>query len=457
MQGGFMKIAIVGGGISGLSLAYELLLKKSGLDIRIFDAADRLGGKIYTEKRDGYVCEAGVNGFLTNKPATLDLAGRINMEPVRSDDAARRRFIYTGGRLREIPAQPLKFMLSNFLSVPGRLRMMAEYFVPAADRDDETMEAFAKRRVGTEFFEKLLDPMASGVYAGDPSKMSVRSCFVKVYDLERKYGGLLKGFAALAREGRKSGKKVEAGPGGVLMSFSGGMYTLIETLRDMLGDRTTVGKEAVALEKNGDGYTVRFSDGSGYESDCVVLAVPAHNCASIVRDFDRGIHDIVATIPYPALSVVACGVKKEQIKTDMGMFGFLIPGREKRRILGTLIDSSIFPGRAPEGHVLLRTMVGGARAEALAMLDDDKLVSLVQNELADIIGLDGEPEFQRIYRYEKAIAQYELGHYKKLEALDAAAARHRGLYLTGNAYRGIAVNDCIANSVRLAAEMARIM
>jgi oxygen-dependent protoporphyrinogen oxidase len=141
----------------------------------------------------------------------------------------------------------------------------------------------------------------------------------------------------------------------------------------------------------------------------------------------------------------------------MGMFGFLIPGREKRRILGTLIDSSIFPGRAPEGHVLLRTMVGGARAEALAMLDDDKLVSLVQNELADIIGLDGEPEFQRIYRYEKAIAQYELGHYKKLEALDAAAARHRGLYLTGNAYRGIAVNDCIANSVRLAAEMARIM
>jgi protoporphyrinogen/coproporphyrinogen III oxidase len=334
--------------------------------------------------------------------------------------------------------------------------MMAEYFIPAADNDDETMEAFAKRRVGAEFFEKLLDPMASGVYAGDPSKMSIRSCFVKVYDLERKYGGLLKGFAALGKEAKKAGRKVEAGPGGALMSFSGGMYSLIETLKDMLGDRAVADKEVVSLDKKGDSYTLYFRDGSIYEADCVALAIPAHNCADIVRNFDRTIHDILTTIPYPALSVVAFGVKREKIKRDVNMFGFLIPGKEKRRALGTLFDSSIFPGRAPEGYILLRTMVGGARAEELALLDDEKLISLVRDELADIIGLNEEPDFLRIYRYEKAIPQYELGHYRKLEALDAASAAHKGFYLTGNAYRGVAVNDCIANSVKLAEEISRL-
>jgi len=454
--GGLMRIAIVGGGVSGLSLACELMARNRGFDIKVFEAGSRFGGKIYTEKTGGYVCEAGVNGFLNNKPATLDLAARINMTPVRSDDNARRRFVYSEGALRELPDKPVRFMLSDFLSLRGRLRMMAEYLIPAADKDDETMEAFAKRRVGKEFFEKLLDPMASGVYAGDPSKMSIRSCFVKVYDLERKYGGLLKGFAALGKEAKKAGKKVEAGPGGVLMSFNGGMYSLIETLRDMLGERAVAGKEAVSLEKNGGIYTIYFADGSSHEADCVVLASPAHNSSEIIRDFDASIHDILTTIPYPALSVVAFGVKREKIKRDVNMFGFLIPGREKRRILGTLFDSSIFSGRAPEGYVLLRTMVGGARAEALAMLDDEKLISLVRDELADLIGLKEEPEFLRIYRYEKAIPQYELGHYKKLEALDAAAAKHKGFYLAGNAYRGIAVNDCIANSVALADEIAQM-
>jgi protoporphyrinogen/coproporphyrinogen III oxidase len=448
-----MRIAIVGGGISALSLACELMAKDRGFDIKVFEADKRFGGKIYTERTGGYVCEAGVNGFLNNKPATLELAERINLPPVRSDDNAHRRFIYTGGSLRELPESPAKFMLSDFLTLRGRLRMMAEYFIPAADNDDETMEAFAKRRVGAEFFEKLLDPMASGVYAGDPSKMSIRSCFVEVYDLERKYGGLLKGFAALGKEAKKAGRKVETGPGGALMSFSGGMYSLIETLKDMLGDRAVTDKEVVSLDKKGDSYTLYFKDGSIYEADCVALAVPAHNCADIVRNFDSTIHDILTTIPYPALSVVAFGVKREKIKRDVNMFGFLIPGKEKRRALGTLFDSSIFPGRAPEGYILLRTMVGGARAEELALLDDEKLISLVRDELADIIGLNEEPDFLRIYRYEKAIPQYELGHYRKLEALDEASAAHKGFYLTGNAYRGVAVNDCIANSVKLAEEI----
>jgi protoporphyrinogen/coproporphyrinogen III oxidase len=452
-----MRIAIIGGGISGLSLAYALLEKGLGLDIKVFEAEGRPGGKIYTEKVGGFVCEAGVNGFLDNKPGTLELAAKIELTPMKSSDNARRRFIYTGGELREIPDSAVKFFMSNFLSLPGRLRMISEYFIPKALKDDETLESFAVRRVGREFYEKLLDPMASGVYAGDPTKMSLRSCFAKVYELEQKYGGLIKGFMSVGSEAKKSGKKVEAGPGGTLTSFREGMYTFIETLRNLLADRVLTDKTAKSVEKISGGYRLHFQDASTYEAECVVLASPAHNSANIVRDFDKTISDILATIPYPPLSVVSFGFRKEKINRDINLFGYLIPGKEKRKILGTLFDSSIFENRAPDGHVLLRSMVGGARAQDLALLDDERLISMVRGELADIMGLRAEPDFIRIFRWEKAIPQYLLGHYRKLELLDEASTKHANFYLTGNAYRGVAVNDCIANSNNLAAEIVKKM
>jgi len=449
-----MRIAIVGGGISGLSLAYVLAEKIAGADIKVFEAEGRPGGKIYTEKVDGFVCEAGVNGFLDNKPVTLDLAEKIRLAPMKSSDNARRRFIYTDGALREIPTSAVKFFMSDFLSLSGRMRMIGEYFVPKARVDDETLESFAVRRVGREFYEKLLDPMASGVYAGDPTRMSIRSCFAKVYELEQKYGGLIKGFMSIGREARKTGKKVEAGPGGTLTSFREGMYSFIETLRNLLGDRVLTGKPAEGIEKMPGGYRLHFQDGSTYEAECVVLACPAHNSTSIVQDFDRHISDILATIPYPPLSVVSLGFRREKINSNINLFGYLVPGKEKRRILGTLFDSSIFENRAPEGSVLLRSMVGGARAQDLALLDDERLISTVRDELAVIMGLKAEPDFIRIFRWEKAIPQYILGHYKKLEMLDQASARHENFYLTGNAYRGVSVNDCIASSNKLAEDIA---
>lgn len=450
-----MRIAIVGGGISGLSLAYALLEKKPELDVTVFEAEARAGGKILTEKINGYVCEGGVNGFLDNKTSTLELASKINLTPVKSNDNAKKRYIYTSGKLRLIPESPVKFLMSNFLSPHGRLRMIGEYFVPKADKDDETMESFAVRRIGREFFEKLLDPMASGVYAGDPSKMSIRSCFSKVYELEQAYGGLLKGFMALGRHAKKSGKKVSAGPGGTLMSFRDGMYSLVESLKARLGERVKTGKGAKGIDKNGNRLKIFFNDGSTYESDCIVLASPAHNTAEIVKDMDKDIYDILKEIPYPPLSVVSFGFKREKIERDISLFGFLIPGKEKRKILGTLFDSSIFPNRAPEGHVLLRSMVGGARAADLALLNDEKLISTVRDELSDILNIKAEPDFVKIFRWEKAIPQYVLGHHNKLKLLDEAVSKHKGLYLTGNAYRGVAVNDCIANSYRLAETIMR--
>lgn len=446
-----MKITIVGAGISGLSLAYALLEKKSDLDVTVLEALDRPGGKVWTDKTDGFLSEAGVNGFLDNKPSTLNLAAQLRIQPLRSNDNARKRFIYTDGSLKLIPLSPPAFFMSSLMSLSGKLRLVGEFFTPRNVKEDETLESFATRRVGREFFEKLLDPMASGIYAGDPSQLSVRSCFGKVYELEKNYGGLIKGFMALAKERKKSGTKVEAGPGGTLHSFSDGMYGLIDSLKQHLNDRVMTGKAVKGIDKKGGLYTVYCKDGSSHESDHVVIASPAGDAADMLMDMDKEISAVLKEIPYPPLTVVSLGFKKEKVSNvDLNGFGFLVPGREKRKVLGTLYDSSIFPNRAPEGHVLIRSMVGGARHPELAMMEDKKLLNTVLSELSDIMGIKAEPDFAKTFRWEKAIPQYVIGHHERLRKLDEGVARHKGLYLTGNAYRGVALNDCISNSFELA-------
>ncbi|NJD55639.1 MAG: protoporphyrinogen oxidase, partial [Nitrospirae bacterium] len=301
-------------------------------------------------------------------------------------------------------------------------------------------------------YQKLIDPMASGIYAGNPETLSLRACFPKVYDLEKRYGGLIRGMLKLQKEKKKQGskEKVGAGPGGVLTSFHNGMGELIQSLKDILGDRLRLGYRGTALDRKGKGYIQHFSDGSSFEADAVVLASPAYATAEILRNLDKKLAGIVAGIPYPSLSVACFGYKKEKFRGDLDAFGYLIPSREKRKILGTLYDSSIFPNRAPEGYVLLRSMVGGARASDLAMEQDPKLIGLIRKELADIVGITEEPDFVRIYRHEMAIPQYTVGHLERLKNIDAGLSRHQGLFLAGNAYRGIGVNDCIENSARLA-------
>lgn len=449
-----LNVIIAGGGISGLSLACALMRKNPAMGITVLEAEGRPGGKIWTERVHGFLCEAGVNGFLDNKPATLELSSMLGISPIKSNDSARKRAIFLPGGLRMIPASPGAFLLSDFLSLKGRLRMVGEYFVPKKIYEDESMEDFALRRVGREFFEKLLDPMASGVYAGNPSEMSIRSCFNKVYELERTYGGLIKGFMALGRQARKSGKKMEAGPGGTLMSFSDGMFSLVDVLRHHLGDRIRTGTPVATVEKTSRGYRVICRDGSSYEGDVVVVATPAHNTATILGEIDKGICGMLATIPYPPVAVVALGYRRDKIPGDTSLFGYLVPKKAGRKILGTLFDSSIYPNRAPEGQVLLRTIVGGARAPEIALLDDDRLVETVRSELSDILGIRADPEMAWTYRWEKAIPQYLVGHHEKLTMLDDTLRRHPGLYLHGNAYRGVAVNDCIGNSFSLADRIA---
>ncbi|MBI5846571.1 MAG: protoporphyrinogen oxidase [Nitrospirae bacterium] len=446
------RIAIIGGGISGLSLAWFLLEKDAEADITIFEAEQRPGGKIWSDKAEGFLCEWGVNGFLDNKPKTLELSKKLALEPMRSNDASRKRFIFSNGVLHRLPESPPAFLFSKLLSLPGRLRVMAEPFIAGNAKEEETLAEFARRRLGREAYEKLIDPMASGIYAGNPETLSLRACFPRVYDLEKKYGGLIRGMLKLQQEKKKQGssEKVGAGPAGILTSFFDGMGELIRTLKAVLGDRLRLGYRAVSIEKKGSSYTIHFADSSSFEAETVIVASPAYAASEMMKNIDKKLSNTLSEIPYPSVSVACLGYKKDKFTADLDAFGYLIPSREKRKILGTLYDSSIFQNRAPEGYALLRVMVGGARASDLAMQPEPQLLATIRKELSDIIKITAAPDFVRIYRHEMAIPQYTVGHTERLRNIDAILAKQKNLYLTGNAYRGISVNDCIENSAKLA-------
>jgi len=231
------------------------------------------------------------------------------------------------------------------------------------------------------------------------------------------------------------------------------MGELVNALRDFLGERIRLGSKVQAIERKGRGYVLFFPDGSGIETDSVVMASPSYAVSDMLRSMDRPLSNLVAEIPYPSLAVVCLGYRKEKITAPVDAFGFLIPSGEKRKILGTLYDSSIFPNRAPEGYVLLRSMVGGARASVLARENESKIADLVQSELATIMNIRSAPDFVKVYKHEMAIPQYTVGHLERLRNIESLLQKHKNLYLTGNAYRGIGVNDCVENSLILAEKM----
>ncbi|MEJ2313790.1 MAG: protoporphyrinogen oxidase [Nitrospirota bacterium] len=443
-----MRIVIAGGGISGLSLAYWLTRSaERELDVTVLEAEHRPGGKIWTEHEGGYLLESALNGFLDNKPRTLELASLLSLEPLRSSEAAKKRFIVLGGKLNMLPESPPAFLTSGLMSVPGKLRIMLEPFIPRSKAEDETLADFARRRLGREAFEKLIDPMASGIYAGNPENMSLASCFPRIREIEQTYGSLIKGLIKITAERKK---KVGAAPAGTLTSFREGMQAMSDALAGMLGERLRLGSRVQAVEPAKSGYRLHLSDGTDAEADVAVLAMPAHQAQEVLRGLEPAAAELLGGIGYPPVAVVCTAFKRENVETSLNKFGFLVPFREGRRILGTLFDSSIYPGRAPEGQVLLRTMAGGARAPSIAMLEDGKLLETVLSELKEIAGVKGDPEFVKIFRHDQAIPQYALGHPRRLADIEERMSRHRGLYVTGNALRGVSFNDCIENSYKLA-------
>ncbi len=461
------RIAIIGGGISGLSTAFaiEYQARLQGLEVQtvVLEKKDRLGGKIWSIKEDGYICEWGPNGFLDNKPMTLELCKQLGISDrlLRSDDNARKRFIYADDMLHRLPENGPSFLKSKLISWPGKLRLAYESVIPAKrDGEDETLADFGRRRLGAEALDKLIAPMVSGIFAGDPETMSLKSCFPRIYQLEREYGGLIKAMVKLARQKkaeRKAGKVVSsaAGPGGILTSFEGGIQDLSEGTAAALTGEIRQGTGVAAISRKDGGYELRLEDGSTLDAEIVVSAAPAHALSGILRQGDPAMADLLDQIPYATMNVVCFGYQREKIARDLDGFGYLIPKKEGRSILGTLWDSSIFPNRAPEGHVLLRSMMGGATNPGAIDLSDAEVKSRVMADLKQIMGIDVEPDFVRIFRHQRAIPQYTVGHGKRLLALDERLNEYPGLFLTGNAYFGVGLNDCVNSSNQIAERVMR--
>jgi len=448
-----LKISIVGAGISGLATAQAVLARKPDAEITIYEADDRVGGKVWTEiTPEGYLCEGGVNGFLNKIPRTLQLCDEVGVEPLPASSSAQKRYVFSRGELHKLPEKPPEFLASRLLSVPGRLRVLCELFAKSTDNPDETLAEFGTRRLGREAFERLIDPMASGVFAGDATKMSVKSCFPRIQEVEAEYGSLIRGLIKLQMKAHKEGKKnmPGPGPGGRLTSFHNGMSALTDTLAKVLGSRIRIASPVAGISRNSTLYTLHLADGTDEETDVLILAVPAFVQSSILKEYEPELAGLLSGIEYPALSVVCLGYREEHIDPYLDGFGFLVPSGEQRSILGTIVDSNVFPGRAPEGCALFRTMVGGARTPQLAQLPDDQLLDRVMADLRDITGLVAEPEFARIFRHKKAIPQYVVGHGARLGAIDQVLTLHPGLVLTGNAFRGVSLNDCVVNAWKTA-------
>jgi protoporphyrinogen/coproporphyrinogen III oxidase len=447
------RIVVVGAGISGLAAAFELRRQAADagrtLEVLVLEEQDQVGGKVRTVTEKGYLCETGVQAFLDNSPPTLALAETLGLGPRlrRAAEAAKKRWIYKSGQLMELPMSPPQFLRSKLLTFRGKLRAAWEPFArkrPAGV--DETVADFARRRLGAEALTMLVGPMVSGVFAGDPANLSVKSAFPKVVALEDKYGGLIRGMLKLRKE---RGREVDAGPGGTLTSFDTGMVTPCTALAERLGDAVRLSTTVTALERRGDALRVVLRDGT-LDADAVVLAIPAYVQARLLGPHDQACADLLEQVPYPPLIVACLGFRREDVGHPLDGFGFLVPRREPIRLLGALFESTLFTGRAPDGHVLVRAMIGGATNPELCTLDDAAILTILRNELGPILELRAGPVFSRLWRHEQAIPQYTPGHADRVTELEARVVALGPLVLAGNAYRGISLNDCVRNAAGVA-------
>jgi len=476
------RVVVVGGGIAGLTTALHLKDRAGevpgGLETLVLEASPRPGGNIQTDRVEGFIIEKGPNGFLDNAPATWALVRRLGLEDEvqKADEAAARRFLYHRGTLHQVPTGPLGFLLSPLLSLPGRLRVFTEPFArsrPAGQ--DETVFDFASRRIGPEAASVLVDAMVSGVFAGDVRKLSLASAFPRMAAMEMEHGSLVRAMVARMRERRASRRDVEArrsrgedvdelvrpggpaGPGGTLTSFRRGLDALPKAAAEAVGTSVRYGEAVVSVERGGEGsaWLVRTESGEAVPSDAVVVAVPSPRAHALFQGMDPGLADVVAGIPTAGLAVAALAYPESATGGALRGFGFLVPRGEGPRILGCLWDSGIFPGRAPTGKVLLRTMIGGAHDPGAAGLDDGELISEVRQDLERTMGIHSEPVLARTYRWPLGIGQYTVGHGARMQEIHGRLEALGPLWVAGSSFYGVSMNACIERADTMAEEVIR--
>ena len=453
------RIAIIGGGISGLSAAVTLERARAGgapVQYRIFEAAPRLGGVLLTEHVDGCVVEGGPDSFLTEKSWGLDFIRGIGLgdQLINSNDADRKTYILVRGRLEPIP-DGLMFMVptkiapiltTRLFSLPAKVRMAFEYFQkPQAAERDETVAEMVERHFGPEMVDRLADPLLAGVYGGEASQLSAAAVLPRFVDMEKKYGSLSRAMLA-ARKQMAQAANTNNRPRPLFTSLKNGMRQLVDTVEPMLAPgAVSTGNPVVGLTRSSERWILAPMQGAPDEFDAVILALPASAASVLLGNVAPKLAAELGQIRYTSSVTVNLGFSRADLRDLPPGFGFLVPRSENRRMLACTFVHVKFPHRAPEDKGILRCFIGGARDESVLELSDHDLIEMVRRNLAEILSLTAEPRFARVYRWRRAMAQYTTGHLDRVRRIRQLQASSPGLYLAGNAYQGIGVPDCIAS------------
>jgi oxygen-dependent protoporphyrinogen oxidase len=436
------SVLVVGGGISGLVTAHEILKNAPETTLELLESGDTLGGNMGTEEVDGFVFERGPNGFQDSVPDTVDLASELGLRErlLGSSPLARRRYLLKRGRL--YPLSPKTLFFSSLLSVTGRLRLLTEPLRRRGTGEEESVAAFGRRRLGAEATASLLDPVVTGVYAGDLERLSLRQAFPRVAAMEDEHGSLFRGVLKAAKVPR------------TLYSFPRGLAELADALQARLEPNirleTPVTKVSWPNASQGTELEVTLRDGERCAAKSVVCATPAPRAAHLFSGENSTLARALEAMPYAPVAVLCLGYRREDVKHPLDGFGFLVPRSEGLRSLGAIWVSSIYPDHAPAGTVSLRVLFGGAHDPEAVGAPADELRSIFERELGAALRLGGEPLVSRVYRYTLGIPQYNLGHSERLQRTATALRDYPGVFLVGNAYRGVGINDCVRESARMA-------
>jgi oxygen-dependent protoporphyrinogen oxidase len=460
-----LHVLVVGGGISGLSAAYSLQAtsRRSGNSLRItlVEAEPRLGGKILTERNEGNVIEAGPDSFLSSKPAALKLCEELGLDDaiVGATESGGGTYILRSGRLEPLPEGitmlvPTKIrplLASRLLTPWGKLRMGLDFFIPPRRDDaDESVGQFVRRRLGNEAFERMAQPLLSGIYAGDAEQLSLLATFPRLRDVELKHGSLTKGMLDQRRQAKASPPSTPRRS--AFLSLKDGLGAMIDALGEALTDvDVRLGTAVSAIERSGEaGYDVALSRGERLQADAMVLAIPAFAAADLLTRFDSGLAGLLSQIPYVSTATVTLAYRRADVTQTGAGRGFVIPKVEDRELTAVTWVTNKFAGRAPDDVALVRGFVGRAGREEAVELSDAEIIQLVCRELAESLGLDAEPIDALVFRWRRALPQYVLGHVDRVKEIEERVSRLPGMVLAGAAYRGVGIPDCIQSGQRAA-------
>jgi oxygen-dependent protoporphyrinogen oxidase len=439
-------VAIIGAGISGLTCGYYL--KRAGLKVAIIEAG-HVGGAMRSERTGPYLLEAGPNSLRGNSPELLQLIAHLKLEHklVQSSPAAERRYLYRDGKLIAVPSSPPEALTTPLIPFGEKLKILREPFIAPSTTQDESIRDFVSRRISPWFADNIIDPVITGIYAGDISKLSIRSSFPKMWDFEQQHGSLIKGTI----RGKKAKKASPAAIKGIF-SFKDGLHTLSNALTRGLEGSIVENFAVTQIEATEHGYHLV---GPNIDAKKVIVACTAYRASDLIRSFDDSLATMLGEIEHPHVSVVSLAFKQTDVRHPLDGFGYLVPSNQQRDILGCIFSSTLWEDRAPKDEVLLTIMVGGSKRPEMADWTDEQIIAAAEKEVQETLGIGSASVFQHVTRWQKAIPQYHLGHYKIIQAIEAFEQRNPNLHLLSNYRGGIAIGSCVTNATELAKRLVQ--